>query len=96
MGVLPRPGDVLEGAIGTGRNLAYYPAGVRVIGIDLSLAMLAVARRRADELGITADLRHGDAENLPSAMRPPTRSCELVTGAGEGTPGRVPRFSAAG
>ena len=57
-------GDVLEIAVGTGRNLAYYPAGVRLTGIELSPAMLEIARRRASELGRTADLRVGDAQAL--------------------------------
>lgn len=57
-------GSVLEVAIGTGRDLPFYPAGTRITGIDLSPAMLAVARQRAAELGIDADLREGDAEAL--------------------------------
>ena len=57
-------GSVLEVAIGTGRNLPCYPAGTRITGIDLSPAMLAIARRRAAELGIDAELREGDAEAL--------------------------------
>jgi ubiquinone/menaquinone biosynthesis C-methylase UbiE len=57
-------GEVLEVAIGTGRNLTFYPKGVRVTGIDLSPAMLAIARRRANELGQQADLREGDAQAL--------------------------------
>ncbi len=60
-------GEVLEVALGTGRNLPYYPRGVRLTGIELSPAMLEVARRRAGELGIEADLREGDAHNLPFA-----------------------------
>jgi hypothetical protein len=39
-------GDVLEVAVGTGRNLAHYPDGVQLTGIDASPAMLEVARRR--------------------------------------------------
>jgi ubiquinone/menaquinone biosynthesis C-methylase UbiE len=58
-------GEVLEVAIGTGRNLAFYPAGVRLTGIDLSPAMLERARQRARELGIAVDLREGDAQDLP-------------------------------
>lgn len=58
-------GDVLEVAIGTGRNLPFYPPDVRITGIELSPAMLDIARRRAKELGIEADLREGDAEALP-------------------------------
>jgi ubiquinone/menaquinone biosynthesis C-methylase UbiE len=57
-------GEVLEVAIGTGRNLDFYPAGVRVTGIDLSPAMLALARQRARELGMEVDLREGDAQEL--------------------------------
>ncbi len=60
-------GDVLELAVGTGRNLAHYPAGVRLTGIELSPAMLEIARGRARELGREADLRLGDAQTLPFA-----------------------------
>jgi ubiquinone/menaquinone biosynthesis C-methylase UbiE len=58
-------GEVLEVAIGTGRNLAFYPEGVRLTGIDLSPAMLDLARERARELGMEVDLREGDAQDLP-------------------------------
>ncbi|MFF2809733.1 class I SAM-dependent methyltransferase [Streptomyces sp. NPDC058000] len=58
-------GDVLEVAIGTGLNLPLYPPGVRLTGIEWSPEMLAVARRRATELGRTADLREADAQALP-------------------------------
>ncbi|HXT45506.1 MAG TPA: class I SAM-dependent methyltransferase [Pseudonocardiaceae bacterium] len=57
-------GQVLEVAIGTGLNIALYPPGVALTGIDLSPAMLAIARRRARELGRTVDLRCGNAETL--------------------------------
>ncbi|GEM_PF-371182 len=57
-------GDVLEIAIGTGRNLPFYPENVRVTGIDVSLAMLARARERAAALGRDADLRVGNAQAL--------------------------------
>jgi ubiquinone/menaquinone biosynthesis C-methylase UbiE len=45
-------GEVLEVAIGTGRNLAFYPEGIRLTGIDLSPAMLDLARETARELGV--------------------------------------------
>jgi len=58
-------GRVLEVAIGTGRNLEFYPPDVSLTGIELSPAMLAFARRRAVELGREVELRQGDAEALP-------------------------------
>ena len=58
-------GEVLEIAVGTGRNLPFYPADVRLTGIELSPEMLAFARRRARESGIEVDLRAGDAQDLP-------------------------------
>jgi len=58
-------GDVFEVAVGTGRNLSFYSAGVRLTGIELSPNMLSIARRRAGELGREADLREGDAQALP-------------------------------
>jgi ubiquinone/menaquinone biosynthesis C-methylase UbiE len=58
-------GDVLEIAVGTGRNLPYYSGDVHLTGIELSPAMLAVAAARAATLGIDADLRLGDAQALP-------------------------------
>lgn len=60
-------GSVLEVAIGTGRNLAFYRADVRITGIEISPAMLAIARQRATALGLDVDLREGAAEALPYA-----------------------------
>jgi ubiquinone/menaquinone biosynthesis C-methylase UbiE len=57
-------GEVLEIAVGTGRNLPYYPDGVRLSGVELSPAMLEIARMRARELGREIDLRVGDAQAL--------------------------------
>ena len=57
-------GEVLEIAVGTGRNLPHYPEGVRLTGIELSPAMLELARARARELGRDVDLRAGDAQAL--------------------------------
>ena len=57
-------GEVLEIAVGTGRNLPYYRGSVRLTGIELSPAMLEIARERARELGRDADLRVGDAQAL--------------------------------
>src|SRR6266508_4550862 len=57
-------GGVLEVAIGTGRNLPFYPEDIRLTGIDFSPAMLELARRQADQLGRKVDLRLGDAQAL--------------------------------
>jgi ubiquinone/menaquinone biosynthesis C-methylase UbiE len=57
-------GDVLEIAVGTGRNLPFYPHDVRLTAIDISPAMLAVAKERAKELSRDVALREGDAQHL--------------------------------
>ena len=57
-------GEVLEIAVGTGRNLPFYPAGVRLTGIELSDAMLTIARHRAASLGREVELFQGDAQAL--------------------------------
>jgi ubiquinone/menaquinone biosynthesis C-methylase UbiE len=57
-------GNVLELACGTGRNLPFYPDEVALTAIELSPGMLAIARRRARDLGHPADLRIGDAQAL--------------------------------
>lgn len=58
-------GDVLDVAIGTGLNLPFYDSGQKVVGIDLSAAMLDVARQRAEEVDRDVELREGDAHDLP-------------------------------
>jgi ubiquinone/menaquinone biosynthesis C-methylase UbiE len=71
-------GDTLEIAIGTGRNLFFYPPDVRLTGIEISPAMLDIARRRAAALGRQADLSLGDAQALPfPAERFDTMVCTL-------------------
>ncbi len=60
-------GDVLEVAIGTGRNARHFAPAVRLAGVDISPRMLARARRRALALGRKADLHIGDAEALEFA-----------------------------
>ena len=50
--------------MGTGRNFPYYPAGAEMVGIDISPAMLARARRRRQALGTAVDLREMDVIGL--------------------------------
>lgn len=57
-------GRTLEVAVGTGLNLRHYPDSVEVTGVDYSPEMLAVARRRAAELGRAVALEEGDAHHL--------------------------------
>ncbi len=57
-------GKVLEIAAGTGRNLRYYPNASKVTAVDFSPAMLSVARKRADRLGLSIRFLTMDAETL--------------------------------
>jgi ubiquinone/menaquinone biosynthesis C-methylase UbiE len=58
-------GDSLEVGIGTGLNLPFYAMDVQLTGIDLSPAMLRIARTRANELGKSVEFREADAHALP-------------------------------
>lgn len=58
-------GLVLEVGIGTGLNLAHYPLGVELIGIDLSARMLQRARARSLRSGRAVRLINADVEALP-------------------------------
>ncbi len=53
-------GTILDAGVGTGRNMAYYPPGSRVTGIDLSVSMLECARQRRGRLGLDVELRECD------------------------------------
>lgn len=57
-------GEVLEVGVGTGKNFAYYPPGIKVTGIDLSDRMLEQARRTAEQLGKSIELKQMDAQHL--------------------------------
>ena len=59
-------GPVLELGVGTGRiAVPIALAGVRVVGVDSSEGMLAVARERAELVGVELDLRYGDLRHPP-------------------------------
>ena len=67
-------GPVVELGVGTGRiAVPTAQAGVRVIGVELSPAMLAVCRRRAEHAGVgeLIDLRLGDYRRPPVRERVP-------------------------
>src|SRR5215831_3841033 len=58
-------GRVLEVAVGTGKNLPYYPVSCRIIAVDVSREMLNVARTRAAKLSVNLFPLLADAEDLP-------------------------------
>jgi ubiquinone/menaquinone biosynthesis C-methylase UbiE len=60
-------GRVLEVAVGTGKNLRYYPPGCRITTMDISIEMLKVARQRAANLSVDISFLLADAEALPFA-----------------------------
>ena len=55
---------VLEIAVGTGKNLRYYPEGCQITAVDLSPAMLEIARKRARDLSLHAAFFLMDGETL--------------------------------
>jgi len=57
-------GRTLEVGIGTGANLPWYAAGIDLVGVDASAAMLALARKRAAGLGRQVQLELGTADAL--------------------------------
>jgi ubiquinone/menaquinone biosynthesis C-methylase UbiE len=62
-------GRILDAAIGTGKNMPFYPPGAEVVGLDISAGMLERARQRAARLGIEVTLLKRDIANtgLPDA-----------------------------
>ena len=71
-------GPVVELAVGTGRiAVPIARAGIDVIGVDSSPAMLAVARAAADDAGVASsvDLRLGDLREPPVNERVPLVIC---------------------
>jgi ubiquinone/menaquinone biosynthesis C-methylase UbiE len=58
-------GAVLEAAIGTGKNLPYYPRDCRITAVDRSREMLNIARKRAAKLSLNVSFLLADAEALP-------------------------------
>lgn len=60
-------GQVLEVAVGSGRNFSFYPQGIALSGFDLSPEMIRLAQARAEEIGLEVDLRVAEASRMPYA-----------------------------
>ena len=58
-------GSILEVAVGTGKNLAYYPHDCRITAMDISRNMLNVAHQRAAKLSMHVSFSLADAGVLP-------------------------------
>lgn len=57
-------GFILETAIGTSRNLKYYPEGCKIIGTDWSSNMIEVSLKKLAPIGVTIDYKIEDTEKL--------------------------------
>lgn len=53
-------GRLLDAGVGTGRNMAFYPAASTVVGIDVSRAMLMRAARRRAQVRARVELAEMD------------------------------------
>ncbi len=76
--VLATGGPVVELAVGTGRiAIPIAEAGIRVIGVDASNEMLAIAREAAEAAGVghLLELRRGDLTEPPVHERVPLVIC---------------------
>lgn len=60
-------GRLLDAGVGTGRNIAFYPPGSEVVGVDLSPAMLKRAARRRAKSAATVRLMEMDLTELTFA-----------------------------
>lgn len=58
-------GTVLEIGVGTGANFAFYPRGIRWIGIEPNVHMYTNLLHAAEEHGIQGEIRGEVAERLP-------------------------------
>ena len=58
---------LLDCGVGTGRNIPYYPPRAKVVGIDLSIEMMARAIGRGRALGREVSWGQADITSLPCA-----------------------------
>jgi ubiquinone/menaquinone biosynthesis C-methylase UbiE len=61
-------GRVLEVGVGTGRNLQHYTHEAQVVGVDLSPAMLSIARKRMKQAVCDVSLLQNDATRLSNVQ----------------------------
>jgi ubiquinone/menaquinone biosynthesis C-methylase UbiE len=57
-------GQVLEVGVGTGKNIPYYPPGIKITAIDFSPKMLKRARKKSIKLGSHVNLLEMDVQDL--------------------------------
>jgi ubiquinone/menaquinone biosynthesis C-methylase UbiE len=62
-------GRLLDAGVGTGRNFPFYPQGAKVVGIDLSPAMLACAAGRLGSAAAEVELRQMDVTRIEQPDR---------------------------
>ncbi|OEF96628.1 class I SAM-dependent methyltransferase [Desulfuribacillus alkaliarsenatis] len=58
-------GLVLEAGVGTGANLPYYPAGIKVVAVDFSSKMLDIAEVKVASSKAEIELKLADIQELP-------------------------------
>lgn len=58
-------GKILDAGVGTGCNIPFYPSNACVVGIDLSQGMLEKAKKKANALGKTVELKKANVYQLP-------------------------------
>jgi ubiquinone/menaquinone biosynthesis C-methylase UbiE len=57
-------GVILDAGVGTGRNFPFYPRDSKIVGVDISPAMLAYAARRLPVAGAEVQLRQMNITRL--------------------------------
>jgi ubiquinone/menaquinone biosynthesis C-methylase UbiE len=50
--------------VGSGKNLPFYPRSCQITAVDLSPAMMGIARRQAERSGLQVEFREMNAEQL--------------------------------
>lgn len=56
--------SLLEVGVGTGKNIPYYPSGMKITAVDFSEEMMKRARKRAEKVHASVELEIMDIESL--------------------------------